>query len=409
MRLPITRRSGWGVATVLIGMALAVWLGNDKSRWHLLGVHHMEMLFADAAALLAAGEAHSAGLDPYQGPNLFDPGHRPHIYGPGWLVFGDLGLTVEDTPWLGLLLSALFFLAVVRLFAPRTPSAAAVTLLALLSPPVLLGLNRANNDLPLFLLLMFAAWLAGRSERIAPGAAAVALGVGALLKIYPLAAWPALLTLPVRSRRGRPFLLLVFALVLGFAIWQWRAYAAALAQVPADKTIFAYEAGYAVELALGGIRTMRGWTWVGTMMGLLVLLYCVRRRDGTWRGLLPAQGPWAFLTVASACIWSFSLLAASNYPYRAVWLLPLVAFAWRHGQAAGGRALTVLLLAFFWSGLPMHHLHTRVERLGPSEQTPLWAAGIGFAQAFVLVSLGAVLWLLAGWGWRFCLRIRAGG
>lgn len=393
---------------MLVGLFLALWLGNNKEHWHLLGVHHMEMLYADAAALLAAGEAHSAGLNPYLAPNLFDPGLRPHIYGPGWLVLGDLGLTVEDTSWFGLLLSAGFFLALVRLFAPRTPSDALVTALAVFSPPILLGLNRANNDLPVLVMVLFAAWLAGRKERTAPMASAVVLGATALLKIYPLAAGPALLTLPAGRRRGGWRLLIPLGLMLAFALWQWRSYAAALSQIPADKTIFAYEMGYATELALGGIRTMRGWTWLGTALAGLVMLRCARGHGRGWRELLPEHGPWGFITVAAVCIWSFSLLVASNYPYRAVWLLPVLAYGWRHGRDAGKR-LAVLLLLFLWSGLPMHHLHVRVERLGPTEQTPLWAAGIGFAQGFVLISLGIVLWMLSGWVRRRWLLFRGDG
>ncbi len=401
------QRWRWSAVVAGAGLILALWLGNHGARWMLLGVHHLEMLFADAAALLAAGEAHSAGLNAYQAPNHFDPGLRPHIYGPGWLVLGDLGLTVTDTPWFGLLISGGFFFAMVRLFRPHTLGAAACTALALFSPPVLLGINRANNDLLMVVLVMAAAWLAGRRERIAPNAATVLLGAGALLKIYPLAAWPALLALPGRGWRWAR-LMMPLALVALYAFWQWRAYAAALSQVPADKTIFAFDAAYACQLALGGVRTLRIWTWLGTLLALLVLARCARGHARNWAALLPLQGPWALLTVASGCIWTFSLLAASNYPYRAVWLLPLVAYAWRHARTLGGHGLAILLTMLFWSGRLMDYLHTRVEQLGPAEQTPVWAASIGFAEAFTLISLGVTLWLLTGWAWRSWQRLRAG-
>jgi hypothetical protein len=398
----------WTALVVAAGLALGVWLGNDADRWRLLGVPAMNLLFADTAALLAAGEAHSAGIDPYRAPNYFDPGWRAHIYGPGWLVLGDLGLTVDDTPWLGALVSCVFFAAVAAVFRPRSPGGAVFALLALFSPPVLLGLNRANNDLIMVVMLLGAAWLAGRRERTAPAAASVLLGAAALLKIYPLAAWPALWALPGRGWRWAR-VLTPLAVAGVFAAWQWPVYAAALSQVPADKTIYAYAAGYAAELALGGVRTLEVATWVGTLSGLLLLARCARGCGRAWWELIPLRGPWAFIGAASACIWSFSLLVASNYPYRAVWLLPLVALAWRAApDVRAGRRLAVLLVVFLWSGLPMGYLQWRVWAIGPEEQTAWWAASIGFAQCLVLVSLGVALWLLTGWSWRMRRRLRAG-
>jgi hypothetical protein len=82
--------------------------------------------FLDLVAVLAAGQAHAAGLDVYVPPNPFDPFGRPHCYGPWWLVTGVLGLTVAEARWLGLLLALAFIASAAAVLAPRRVSAAAL-------------------------------------------------------------------------------------------------------------------------------------------------------------------------------------------------------------------------------------------------------------------------------------------
>ena len=88
-------------------------------------------------------------------------------------------------PWfVGLML---FFAAVFRLVGRITVGAAGLYALALLSPPVLLGLERTNTDLLVFALLVLAAPLCARAfpSRCAGYGLIV---VAAMLKLFPIAA-----------------------------------------------------------------------------------------------------------------------------------------------------------------------------------------------------------------------------
>ncbi len=175
-------------ALLLVGLGYArVWT------WGLFGMFSFQPQFADTVAVLAAGEAWQAGADIYQIPNPYDPLGRPHVYGPGWVATGAVGLTVHDANWIGPLLAIVFVVAMSVLAAPRRAGDAFLALALLCSPPVLLGISRGNNDVIVVLLLGLAAALTTSSNYAGPVASHALVGLTAVLKLYPVAAFPALL------------------------------------------------------------------------------------------------------------------------------------------------------------------------------------------------------------------------
>ncbi|MDP2138192.1 MAG: glycosyltransferase 87 family protein, partial [Candidatus Didemnitutus sp.] len=207
--------------------------------WELLGVQHMHPYFADLAAILAAGQAHVAGFNVYE-INPFDPFGRPHVYGPLWLLTGQIGWVAADAWWLGLLLVSVFLVVALGLLEPRSFRAAFVVTMVLLSPPVLLGIERANNDLIIFLLFVIGAAAAARQGRAGGYAGAALIVISAGLKFYPLVALPSLF-----ARNGR---LRSIAMTVGgggaiFAVFWWLqrdAIAQALSISPRPSTVFAF-------------------------------------------------------------------------------------------------------------------------------------------------------------------------
>ena len=152
-----------------------------------LGLNHYDLWFADSYAVLAASDAHRAGLDPALA-NPLDVFARPHIYTDWWYALGPLGLTREDNFLVGAGWIASFLIVTWLTLRPATGGAALFFTFLVLSPPVLLAVNRANNDLVIFVHLGLAALAldSRRSWNWLPALALIALATG--LKFYPVAA-----------------------------------------------------------------------------------------------------------------------------------------------------------------------------------------------------------------------------
>ena len=103
--------------------------------------------FVDTDVLLAASDAHALGRD------------EPLWYSDWWLQLHALGLSRADTLGLGLGLAVVFLLVALLVLRPENLSEAVFCWLVLCSPPVLLGVNRANMDLLIFAGLALAGWL----------------------------------------------------------------------------------------------------------------------------------------------------------------------------------------------------------------------------------------------------------
>ena len=138
---------------LLLGLLAAAYFGFfalHPDLYFSLGVNHYDGWFIDTFALLASNDALARGLDPYA-PNPLDYFHRPHVYSHWWLHLRDLGLTRADTLWLGLGLVGTFLVAAMARLRPRTPGQVWWYAAVLCSSPVVLAVDRGNNDLVIFI------------------------------------------------------------------------------------------------------------------------------------------------------------------------------------------------------------------------------------------------------------------
>ena len=172
---------------VFFALSVLALLASALSPWtrKQLGVFDGGQWFLDSYAVLAALDADRAGIDP-GAPNPFDVFERPHVYSDWWYGLEKLGLTREDNFVVGGSWVLAFLLMVFLTVRPSTyPEALWLTLL-LASPSVLLGVNRANNDLLVFSLLGLALLALRRDSNLR---LAAAIGLAALvtgLKFYPV-------------------------------------------------------------------------------------------------------------------------------------------------------------------------------------------------------------------------------
>jgi hypothetical protein len=288
----------------------------------VLGVNHYAAWFLDAFALLASNDAVTRGLDPYL-PNPLDYFHRPHVYSHWWLHLRDLGLTRADVIWLGWGLAGSFLVAALTRLRPRTPGQLLWYAAVLCSAPMLLGIERANNDLVIFVLLapLVPCLLSGsRSVRLA---APFLVAAAALLKYYPAAAGLVLLAAGDR-REGRDRLLLAGLLLLlaGLSLAPDLAGYGPLAPKPAGLLSF----------GATGLFNVLGWTgWLPKLLcvlaGAAAVAGCWRRRWlGDWEPAPAQQSDWLHF-VLGAVLLTGCFFTSLNFGYRwvfAIWLAPLL-------------------------------------------------------------------------------------
>lgn len=152
----------------------------------LLGIDHFGIWFLDTHALLAASDAHALGLNPMD-PNPLDFFHQPHVYSHWWFALHSLSLTRADYWWLGGLLGFAFLAVALLKLKVRNGTELVVSALVLTAPCMVLGFNRGNADLLVFIILAGVVPCLG-----SPHAAIRWLGLGLILAATGLKFYPAL-------------------------------------------------------------------------------------------------------------------------------------------------------------------------------------------------------------------------
>ncbi len=193
------RRYWVGLVLVLVGF----WgvMAARPDWFSYLGIRHFDAWFVDLYAILASNDALAQNLDVYAA-NPLDYFGRPHVYSPWWLFLGKLGFTRADNFWLGLSLGLVFLAVAADWLRPRTRGALLWSLAVLLSPCILMAVERANNDLVIFLLLAPVVPCLLSEQRGWQVGAILLIAIAAGLKFYPAAA-ALLLLMPGATREVR--------------------------------------------------------------------------------------------------------------------------------------------------------------------------------------------------------------
>lgn len=289
-----------------------------------IGVNHYGVWFLDFFALLASNDALSRGLDPFEGHAL-DYFNRPHVYSSWWLHLRDVGLTRADNFTLGFTLIVVFLAIAVVSLRPRTAREFCWFAVVLCSPPIVLAVNRANNDLVVFLVLasVVPCLLATRRAVRLLAVALVALATG--LKFYP--AFAALVLLAGDDAREVRARLVLAVLALGFvALGVADDYFRVAPQLPNARGLMSFAAAPLFE----SIGLSAPWARsAGLFLALVTVALFARAKlfDG-WR-IAPADRSAWISFVLGAVLLTGCFLVGKNFGYRwvfAVWLAP---FLWR--------------------------------------------------------------------------------
>jgi len=339
-------------------------------RLYWLGVLPMPVRYADFRIVLAGIEGSRAGADVWDSCRPCAaagglPGDLPFNYPKTNVWLGRLmpeGWTPNDAEWIGPLIDVTFLLAAATLLCSSHLGQVAFSAAILVSPPVLLGLDRANYDLIIFSLVLLNLRVINKWSNGGAYVTAFALG---LLKIYPVVM---ILGLIKKTKASLLWFLATVAAEIAFIFL-------ALGQIRnvarnSPQTVYpSYGFPLAFRFLQSYLQSKKVPTALVAASGsafLFLTCFCVVVMFLTWRNrerlialffsIRPAERS-AFFT--GAAVFSLSFAAGLNFNYRLIFLLftvPHLFAILRDGEAAAarvGRVILVILFAVLW--LPLFY------------------------------------------------------
>ena len=156
--------------------------GGSSCIFRFFAVPVMEPCFADLRTITGGAESKKLGFDPMV-KNPGDPWNRVMNYPRIWQTLYFFGIDERDTVPMGILFIILF-LCGVCLVLPNAPNLTIFAIiLSLLSPSVLLGIERGNTDLLMLFLVALAVFLINKSKY---SLSAFIVLLAGLLKLFPI-------------------------------------------------------------------------------------------------------------------------------------------------------------------------------------------------------------------------------
>jgi hypothetical protein len=187
-RLSLFLRSNRWSILLLLTIAVYLLILSNFTLWQSVGIPKLKAPFADMQAILSASDAYREGYNPYI-ENPHDPLGRKHVYSRPWLWLGYTGLTRDHSKFAAILLITFFFLLSIRILRPENSNEFLLSAMLLLSPAVLLGVERGNNDLIIFILLSLAVFSLNNKNHLLDLIAYFFLFLASILKFYPIASF----------------------------------------------------------------------------------------------------------------------------------------------------------------------------------------------------------------------------
>lgn len=376
-----------GIALCLALFGGLVSLQGYKKTWEIWNIPVSTLSFFDLRVITAGAKTYAEGHDPML-DNPYDISGRKLNYPRIWQALYPLGLGADDAGWLGVLSDALFLAGVVVAMPPLRNVGVAWLLAALVSPAVMLALERGNTDLLVFFLLALALVIRRTGWSLA------VILFAFVLKLFPLVAVIMVLGRK-RSTAGKVFLFAAgFALL--YLLFSLNDLLLIGANTPSD-TWLSY--GHNVlwmkvsETSPVAGSALRFGTHAVMAGGLLAAGLVWLRRSS--RGKVQEGLPLDAFRVGAAC-YVGTFLLGNNFNYRLMFLLFTLPqlLAW----AANGEARCVARVAL--AGIYFSLWSMVVDRWLQGLPGGVWC-GLAVSEAAHWAAFGALLHLLCrtlpGW------------
>jgi len=363
----------------LYGYFVALIARGGHAAWMWFQVPAGEPSFLDLRSVTSGWECTRRGIDVLV-MNSCDPFPRPANYPRIWMWPAFLGLGQSSTLILGLVVAVAFFAgALVVMGEVDKPLDAFVWVALLVSPAVMLGVERGNADLIVFPLVVAGLLMLRAKAAVTRVIAHAALLFAAMLKLFPAFAFIALLRQPRRRA-----LVGAGAVGLGFVIY-------ALVTLNDIRTIhrvlpqeiyYSYGADVAVRavtlwlsvhyaslasLGRHGPEQIVLWCLVAVAVAVAVVIARL------WKAPDETAGWELDAFLAGATIYVGSFLLEHNFDYRLVYLLLVVPqlLRWIRTSRLAGLVLAVLVLTFWLSEVLSNRYWTQQHPI-PYDELLTW-------------------------------------
>lgn len=283
--------------------------------------------FADFLFILAGSDCLAMGVDVVV-ENPCDPWGRAHNYGLYWLNIGKLGLTREDATWLGLTINAVFLLSALIIISPSSAAELFIALLFLISPAVMLGLERANADLIIFTLLALCFYCIYSSHIILNILACLLLFFSAILKLYPVVMLPVLMFYFSANKTKFSLLLATLLLFILYMCLNWSDVSRLIGVIP--NITWHYSMGGELLFSRLGYEldhTTRNLTYCLAAVALVsgIMWGCRANMAHTGSAGSGPQAGWTgMLFLSGAVLVVFSFIIKNSFDYRNIFFLFLL-------------------------------------------------------------------------------------
>jgi len=290
------------------------------------------------------------------------PWNYPWLWIP--LVDG-LGFTLADANIIGVLLAGAFFIFALSLLKKSSAVEGLCVGLALMSPPVMLAIERANIDLIMFMMIVTACHI-GTSQKDSGRTflSSFLILAAAFLKLYPIFA---LIPLWLEStlKKQRVVLILCAALFGFYCLWTYNDIMNGMAQTP-KMTFVSYGVNVLPEILFENtpykntVLSHRGFIqiFLGTVIfscGYFISRYLYERIARAQGDVTPESAfKMRCFRAGSAIFMGSYFLLGNNWHYRLIFLILCFpqAFAWSRMQdkiqRRQGIGFIVLLVLTFW-------------------------------------------------------------
>jgi hypothetical protein len=331
---PVAAKRDYGrlvAGAIVCAYFAALFAVGGRSEWQVFWVPDLLPPFVDMASLTSAWECTRDGVEVLPS-NPCDPFGRPANYPKLWLLPAPLGLGQESTVALGITTGVLFFGSFLLLIGGATIGEGIVYGIALISPAVMLGVERGNADFIVFAILVAVVLLfRARAAWVRVAAHAVLL-LAAMLKLFPAFAFGLLGRQPRRWRLiAGGSVLTTFALYVLVTLSDIRT----INRVLPQSNYFSYGADVGLDAARGWLASRVARSLVGSpttatvTTTTLVVLALATSAALAWRrtGRAGVDSPVkedaraldAFVVGAGIYVGSFAV--THNFDYRLAFLL----------------------------------------------------------------------------------------
>jgi hypothetical protein len=345
--------------TVCLTMAALACLGyltSWEAAWRSFGVTPLEPHFYDMHAITDHAVCAAKGFDAYV-LNACDP-RTPFNYPPIWLCLGFLGIKESDATWLSIVVAVFALAVIVGLSKSRAVADGILIGAAILSPSVLMGVERGNIDLLILALvgggaLFFETRTLGRTVL-----ATFVIGIAGALKLYPF------FCIGLVAGFSRRFILFAVGLtIVGSIYFSFISDYVALIRHNTPTTFilsYGYLSGF---LGLDHLRTEAGLSAIGlagTWVPILCCIFVLMAALGTTTNhitrhklfLLVGEGAEGVSFLFGASIYCGTFMLGTNFIYRLMFLLlclpQLLDWARGPGGVAASRVILILIMSALW-------------------------------------------------------------